>query len=150
VLIVNGETKAANMSQTFPSNVRVIRRDNSCFDGGSIGRVLEEYPEILSQKKYKYYFLINSSVRGPFMPRYWPESLHWTKAFTQLLNERVKLVGTTINCQRQVHVQSMVLATDQVGFDILREEKTLACPVSMKDAITTYELGSSSAIFRRG
>jgi hypothetical protein len=44
----------------------------------------------------------------------------------------------------------MVLATDQVGFDILREEKTLACPTSNQDAIKIYEVGSSDAIFRRG
>ncbi len=54
-------------------------------------------------------------------------SIHWTSIYTQRLGSKVKLVGSTINCQpvhyhsdpskerRQIpHVQSYVAATDQV------------------------------------
>ena len=53
--------------------------------------------------------------------------MHWSKLFTERLNKNVKLVGSTISCEavfkdgnasnaaRHVaHVQSYVLATDQV------------------------------------
>ena len=54
-------------------------------------------------------------------------SLHWTSIYTQRLGPKVKLVGSTINCQpvwwrsdpskeirHNPHVQSYVMATDQV------------------------------------
>lgn len=110
VIIINGETKLADFSELLLPNVWIVTRDNSCYDGGAIGQVLEDHPTLWL---YKYFVLINSSVRGPFLPHYWPSSLPWTAAFTQLINDRVKLVGTTISCELQVHVQSMLLATDQ-------------------------------------
>ena len=54
-------------------------------------------------------------------------SVHWTSIYTQRLGPKVKLVGSTINCQpvwwrsdsskelrQNPHVQSYVMATDQV------------------------------------
>ena len=54
-------------------------------------------------------------------------SVHWTSIYTQRLGPKVKLVGSTINCQpvwrrsdsskelrQNPHVQSSVMATDQV------------------------------------
>ena len=54
-------------------------------------------------------------------------SVHWTTLYTQRLNNDVKLVGSTINCQpifwlsdtanemrHNPHVQSYVVATDKV------------------------------------
>lgn len=53
--------------------------------------------------------------------------LHWSKVFTARLNKDVKLVGSTISCEsaykggvaggearHNAHVQSYVMATDQV------------------------------------
>ncbi len=53
--------------------------------------------------------------------------LHWSKIFTLRLTETVKLVGSTISCEpcwkganlanerrQNAHVQSYVMATDQV------------------------------------
>ena len=67
---------------------------------------------------------LNSSVRGPYLPSYLAGRLHWTEALTGKLTERVKLVGATINCgggylhpEPQPHVQSYVVAMDQVPFD---------------------------------
>lgn len=147
VIIINGETKLADFSELLLPNVWIVTRDNSCYDGGAIGQVLEDHPTLWL---YKYFVLINSSVRGPFLPHYWPSSLPWTAAFTQLINDRVKLVGTTISCELQVHVQSMLLATDQIGLKALREEGALSCPTSMREAINGYELGSTAAMFKRG
>ena len=55
------------------------------------------------------------------------EGLHWSKVFTGRLSEDVKLVGSTISCEtaymggkpgnearHNAHVQSYVMATDQV------------------------------------
>ena len=56
------------------------------------------------------------------------EGLHWSKMFTSRLDDEVKLVGSTISCESAhkggifgndprhiAHVQSYVMATDQVG-----------------------------------
>ena len=48
---------------------------------------------------YKYVLFINSSVRGPFLPAYWPKSVHWTRIFTDRLDNSTKLVGPTISCE---------------------------------------------------
>ena len=64
---------------------------------------------------------LNSSVRGPYLPAYLAGRMHWTEALTGKLTDRVKLVGATINCgggylhpEPQPHVQSYVVAMDQV------------------------------------
>lgn len=131
----------------LPSNVALIYRENTCFDGGAVGILLESYPKLWT---YRYFVLVNSSVRGPFLPRYFPSNLPWTAALTNLISDHVKLVGTTISCQGQVHVQSMVMATDSIGLRILYEADALTCPKTLIEAITFYEYGSTTAIFERG
>jgi hypothetical protein len=37
----------------------------------------------------------NSSVKGPYLPAYWPSSVHWSTIFTSRINDRVKQ-GTTV------------------------------------------------------
>lgn len=73
---------------------------------------------------YAYFVLINSSVRGPYLPFYAARLLHWTQAFTSQLTSQVKLVGCTISCEIAVHVQSYVLAMDKTGRDIMNASST--------------------------
>ena len=49
--------------------------------------------------KYKYFVIMNSSARGPFLPAYWPNSVHWTQPLVSRLRGLVKLVGPTISCE---------------------------------------------------
>ncbi|KAM3578088.1 hypothetical protein VYU27_000186 [Nannochloropsis oceanica] len=159
VIIVNGE--AAIDLDGLPSNVMVVRRGNTCYDGGTAGEVLAG----MDIKPYQFFFFINSSVRGPFLPSYFPQSTggglgaassvhssarRWTTAFTDLLNSHVKLVGTTINCEIRVHVQSMLLATDRVGMELLLKSGALDCAENREDAIMKYELGASAVIMENG
>lgn len=53
----------------------------------------------MDTSQYKYVLFINSSVRGPYLPSYWPQSVHWTRVFTDRINDKVKLVGPTISCE---------------------------------------------------
>ena len=47
---------------------------------------------------------MNSSARGPFLPSYWPDALHWTQPFVSRLRGLVKLVGPTISCEGELAV----------------------------------------------
>jgi hypothetical protein len=144
LVIINGKSRLLGELTALAR-----RRANACYDGGSIGEVLRAHPELVAGA-YGYYVLMNSSVRGPFLPRYYPRALPWTAALTGLLTDEVKLAGTTINCQGQVHVQSMVLATDNTGLEILLGAGALDCPANLQDAIQRYELASTAAILDAG
>lgn len=90
--------------------------------------------EVLRQddlwKKYKRFITMNASVRGPFLPIY--NSACWTDVFLDRLDSNTKLVGTTINCDPQPHVQSMLWGTDDVGMEILLDPN-LAYTVGFDD-----------------
>ena len=145
-------------------NIMIWKRPNTCYDLGAYADVLKTNSSALVRSHEKF-ILINASVRGPFVP-FWSQEC-WSDAYLRLIensktanatNSRpVKLVGMTINCVdvRPRHIQSMVLATDQVGLDILlgRDRESLisasndtssmtytntgidACPQNMDEAV---------------
>ena len=53
--------------------------------------------------------------------------MHWTEALTYRLKGKVKMVGSTISCAGVYdvpavpHVQSYLVAVDQIGFNVLRK-----------------------------
>lgn len=158
IFVINGETQLdvenllSKTRAQKSGRTRVISRENTCLDGGTIGFVLSKDPGI--ETRYRYFVLINSSVRGPFLPRYLqtlhPKRLAWTAVMTGMLNHDVKLVGTTVSCQGQVHVQSMVLATDRIGMSLLMDKGVFKCTHTAAEAVKTYELQASSAILDAG
>lgn len=119
-------TMGATKLPSLPSNVRVVKHPNGCFDWGTFGWLIQS--GLVDTSKYRNIVFVNSSVRGPFLPPYWPRELHWTEVFTGRLTTAVKLVGSTISCEgawkggvltgerrQNPHVQSYVVAMDQVG-----------------------------------
>lgn len=74
-------------------NMRIIKRENTCFDlgahaevltkveGGGTGRALKD--------RYKRFILMNASIRGPFVPHWSKEC--WSDAYLGRLNEKVKV-----------------------------------------------------------
>ncbi len=52
----------------LPSNVRIVRHSNSCYDWGTFGWVLSS--GLVDTAHYKNFIFLNSSVRGPFLPPY--------------------------------------------------------------------------------
>ena len=105
-------------------NVHVVDRPNTCYDLGAFGQVLTANSSDL-YTTHNRFILINASLRGPFVPL-WSHDC-WTDAYLRPLNtldwmgRQIKLVGMTINCVegRPRHVQSMILATDDIGMKIL-------------------------------
>ena len=60
-------------SDRFKNTLRIIRRDNSCFDFGSWGVALADAKKRLRLVNV---ILMNASVRGPFLPAY-AHSSNW-------------------------------------------------------------------------
>ncbi|KAI3401043.1 hypothetical protein diail_752 [Diaporthe ilicicola] len=132
VFIFNGETSAIDQLPQAP-NVRIVKRDNNCFDIGAMGEVLRQDD---LWKKYKRFITMNASIRGPFFPVHSPSC--WTDTFLNRINDKVKLVGTSLNCLPRVHLQSMLFATDDVGMSILLDPE-LALSASADDFWGTSE-----------
>lgn len=140
---------------TEMKNVEIVRHPNVCYDLGTIGWVLRN-ESIVDVSKYSYIIWLNSSVRGPFMPVYAQNKIHWTTAFTERLSEEIKLVGSTINCggahgrPPYPHVQSYAVATDQAGLNILMRSGVFSCWKEMSDVVIRSEIGASRAIIKAG
>ena len=115
-------------AEKYP-NTRIWRRTNTCYDLGAYAEVLRSNSTELV-KSHNGFILINASLRGPFVP-FWSQEC-WSDAYLRHVGTTgvdsnttgagpVKLVGMTINCVnvRPRHIQSMILATDRVGMNIL-------------------------------
>jgi hypothetical protein len=116
LFILNGETNVDELLPKNAPNIRVIKRDNTCYDLGSIGEVLRMNDKELV-KKYPRFIFINSSIKGPFLP-VWSDDC-WTDLYLNKLTNQTKLVGMSYNCYPTRHVQSMIAATDREGVEIL-------------------------------
>jgi hypothetical protein len=137
VFTING-----NASVDIPDlpNVLVIERNNTCMDIGTHKEVLETH---VDRRKYDKFILMNGSVRGPFMPPYGNQC--WSDAFIGMVDDTYKLVGTTTSCANKTrrmnwkaHLPSMLLATDNVGLDLILPN--LKCYTTKKEAIIEAEL----------
>lgn len=92
VFIFNGDTSASSMLPELP-NIRIVQRENKCFDIGAHGEVLRQ-DELW--KKYKRFILMNASIRGPFSPTYVPSC--WMNAFLGRITDRVKVCRGQLSC----------------------------------------------------
>lgn len=154
-------------------NAFYLQHENVCFDYGTIGWFFENHSigEPWKRKntsmnntdqhkfhlpQYKYFILMNSSIRGPFFPPYFLQFLsdyqkdfneifYWYYIFTKRIDDRVKLVGCTINCAPQMHVQSYFLVTDFIGLSaILKDDgRVFECYKTQSDIIMHSEQGVS-------
>jgi len=158
----NGVFGDTDLPAHLPSNVKVVHHENDCFDWGTFGWVVNSSK--VDTSLYGYIILLNSSVRGPFLPPYWPAGTHWSRAFIDRIDGQKKLVGATISCEgswkggvltgehrQNPHVQSYVVAMDQVGLSLLKSDPAvLQCYHNLHDAIWYAELGSSAAVLGAG
>lgn len=87
VFIFNGETTAPDLLPDL-ENVRIVRRENKCFDIGAHGEVLRQDD---LWKKYKRFIVMNASIRGPFSPMYYPGC--WMDAFLGKITDKTKVGG---------------------------------------------------------
>jgi hypothetical protein len=96
VFIIQGFNTSVSIPE-YP-NVKVLKRENTCFDFGAYGKALEWLGGIGNLSKYEFFVFINPSALGPILPKYWPTDLHWSKAFTSRLINDVHACSTSIVC----------------------------------------------------
>lgn len=86
IFIFNGLSDAPDLVPTHLENVKVVQRENTCYDIGAIGEVLAKDNLWM---KYKRFITMNASIRGPFVPVWSNEC--WTDAFFRKLTDEVKV-----------------------------------------------------------
>jgi hypothetical protein len=109
---------------------------------------------------YDYFIFLNDTIRGPFGDR------HWIQTFCELLDQKTKLAGITINCHTGIylpyfknkksvpHVQTMLWCTDQIGLQIVkpvlslnvRAQKELDRELNKTEVVIFQEIGLSQQI----
>ena len=93
IIVINGYEYHNNLKFPKLSNLTILRRENSGYDFSGHAHALRHLNII--KKSYDYYFFLNSRVIGPFSRI---SHTNWTEFFINKINDRVKLVGTTIVC----------------------------------------------------
>ena len=124
VFVVQG----GKCSVKLPRHARVRRldRENVGYDFGAHAAILES----TDLEAYTHFMFLNSSVCGPFLPKYTRD--HFTDLFTRLLVGNVKLVGSALACRPDTdpggagpRIEGFCFATDRVGLDVLRHPGTV-------------------------
>ena len=161
VFIING----GYVSITIPvnlSNVNLLSRENQGLEFCGIAEALRLY----NRGQFTHFIFLNSSIRGPFLPNYLSR-VSWANLFLDMLTDKLKLVGISINCfcceagqlgcdrsctdpegLKYVHLQSFFLATDTVGLDLIYP--SLKCFESKQAAIDHGELAISLRVREAG
>ncbi|PNH08807.1 hypothetical protein TSOC_004615 [Tetrabaena socialis] len=100
VIVVSGSTctPCQKIHSSLSTKAILLHRENDGMDFGSHNYTLEYLRKKELLWKYSYYFLLNSSVKGPFFPSYMPALWHWTDAFVSRFGGGVHAVGSSLVC----------------------------------------------------
>lgn len=85
VFVMNGKSSATALIPN-KSNIRIVQRENDCYDLGAYAEVLttEDF-----YKAYQRYILMNASIRGPFLPA-WASGC-WSDMYLGKITDKVKV-----------------------------------------------------------
>jgi hypothetical protein len=161
IIVVNGHKCSIELPNY--DNCIVIKRDNVGFDFGahreSIDYLLNLYNCVnVNDIPYDNFIFINCGVIGPFLPTYYPSNMSWTNIFTSKLNDKVKLVGTSLVCFEYTaspgkgpHIEGFCFCLDKIGLDIVMGVETVFINHKTKqNAVNDGEYGLSKAIINAG
>eukprot|EP01006_Ploeotia_vitrea_P025116 TRINITY_DN57944_c0_g1_i1.p2 TRINITY_DN57944_c0_g1~~TRINITY_DN57944_c0_g1_i1.p2 ORF type:complete len:392 (+),score=164.98 TRINITY_DN57944_c0_g1_i1:83-1258(+) len=160
VFVINNFECSVDIPQY--KNVFIIGQANTPTDFGAHTKAIAFMAEYHDTKSYHdlpydYFVFLNCGVRGPFLPVYWPHTMHWTRVFTDRITDRVKAVGTVIACIDEPwndhvgpRVESFAYAIDRVALDILIRRGALARHQTKVDAILHGEYMIGKSILEAG
>lgn len=152
--------------ESLPPNVEIILRPNTpCRSAwGVLGWLIES--NSIDPHGYKNFILVDSSVRGPFLPSHWPPLVHWSAALLARLQGSVHMAGATMTTDAtqpgpqappqaqprpQPRIRSGVVAFDQAALVAIRKDPdVLKCRDTVEDALWYNEAGASAAVLHSG
>lgn len=108
--------------------------------------------------------VVTAAARGPFMPPYTKQHMHWTDAFTSKLTKRTKLVGSALTCEgaprggdaadewrRNPFILPYAWAIDKEGWQLLsKTDEVFTCHSTPWDARYHSDAGASLALLSAG
>eukprot|EP01026_Neomeris_dumetosa_P032392 TRINITY_DN2570_c0_g2_i1.p2 TRINITY_DN2570_c0_g2~~TRINITY_DN2570_c0_g2_i1.p2 ORF type:complete len:411 (-),score=42.80 TRINITY_DN2570_c0_g2_i1:664-1896(-) len=145
----------------LPKNARYAFNDKECNVFGALGWLIRSGE--LDIKNYRYFVMISSKVKGPYLPPYLQGKVRWVDLLVAKLKGNVKLVGPVIDCTPLVnemdssqvdkrmnpYIQSSVLATDYVGLKLwMDDEHILKCYEDAQLGIWYGDSGASLKILK--
>lgn len=148
------------------NDLHIVTREPRCYDMES-ARVTLVDPDPnqynpLSAVRSQYTVYVNCGVLGPLLPKK-ANATFWTSAYTNRINDQIKLVGLSLNCGGAgygvlPHVQSMLWASDAEGLKTIQHSGAIYdCgdqPLPRGEArlklIHRYELGLSRSTMQAG
>jgi hypothetical protein len=159
VFIFNNPSLKLEFSIEKP-NVKIMTRENIGLDfGGWTDVLLSKDPDNEGRylyEKYDYFILLNSTVRGPFLP-IWYDQLqygYWPELFTSKLNDDVKLVGAAVAFyMMKPFISSAFLVMDQLGLKVARDSRIIdpqTIDIKKCEVVMRKEIGLSDAIIQAG
>ncbi|KAK9829758.1 hypothetical protein WJX72_007700 [[Myrmecia] bisecta] len=162
IIVVLGEATIQDAAKLpkLPSNAQYYFPQQACsMAWGTIGQVLTSSKVDCS--KYSYFIFLDSTVRGPYMPPYLMDTLHWSAFFRNKLMGKTKVVGPTISCQNPWNtrpdyvvtpfVLPAAVATDRVGMKLWREDGNIfKCHNNVYDERYFSEMGLSRTVLTSG
>lgn len=92
IFIVMGYSPLLDASLPKASNVEIFRRNNTCFDMGAYGDVIQQKAVLTSV--YKRFILLNASIRGPFLPTW--SSACWSTLWLNSISDKVKVLSAPV------------------------------------------------------
>eukprot|EP00775_Hariotina_reticulata_P008529 gene8529-8711_t len=103
VVLITYQERSLHSAIELPAiaNVQYIYYAGPCYEWGMVGWLLSEdisKQHGISWQQHKYFIFLSSAVRGPFLPAYLQDKMHWTEPFLSRLDNKVKLVGSTVVC----------------------------------------------------
>jgi hypothetical protein len=122
------EDQTINFRPTSFKNTKIVLRKNK--PGGDLCANVDNMKKqfwINNEKLFKYFFFINSSVRGPFLPTYYLKP--WWEMFLDLFDKYTNAVafGPYLSCEFGPHIQSFMIGLDRRGLAIMKQ--VYRCPV---------------------
>lgn len=165
IIVSGGECSDLGLEQI--PNIRIVQAPNRNYDYGGYSYVLRRFVDVLD---YDYFFFVNSSVRGPFIPPYLLHERPWFEYFIDKFGDDVGLVGGSINILKKesrhsrnyshyygeasslAHVQSSVFTLSQQALQYLLERGFFDPNVSWTrdEVISKYEIRLSRLLVEAG
>lgn len=155
VFIIQGSKCSVDIPKY--KNVMVLPRSNTCFDFGAFKDAIMLIGGEDKINYYKAIIYINSSVFGPFLPKYWPPTLHWSEIFLSRLNDTIQLVGSVLACLPDDDLGGagpkvsgyFFVTTPYITSNALKY-KVFDCFTNKQDAIVKGEYGLSRLVLEMG